>query len=131
MNSTGPLSSACVLQEFNANFANDPNVKIPWVREDLCGKQTLVMEWIDGIRCTDIDAIVRELDVQQFIRVGVVSGLRQLLEVLTPLSWLFLFSFSFFREFPFLSRTYELTIVVELPFLAHASRPLPHPSCAT
>lgn len=74
------------------NFDGDPNVKIPWVREDLCGKQTLVMEWIDGIRCTDIDTIVREVDVKQFIRVGVVSGMRQLLEVclktyLAIISW--------------------------------------------
>jgi len=68
------------IKDFAANFEGDPNVKIPWVREDLCGKRTLVMEWIDGIRCTDPDTIVRELDVQQFIRVGVVSGLRQLLE---------------------------------------------------
>jgi len=68
------------IKDFYANFEGDPNVKIPWVREDLCGKQTLVMEWIDGVRCTDPQAIVRELDVQQFIRVGVVSGLRQLLE---------------------------------------------------
>lgn len=71
------------IQEFYANFEGDPNVKIPWVRPDLCGSQTLVMEWVDGVRCTDPDTIQRELDVQRFIKVGVVSGLRQLLEV-TP-----------------------------------------------
>lgn len=39
------------------------------------------MEWIDGIRCTDPEALRRSgLDVQAFIRTGVVSGLRQLLE---------------------------------------------------
>jgi len=68
------------IQEFYANFEGDPNVKIPWVRPDLCGSQTLVMEWVDGVRCTDPDTIQRELDVQRFIKVGVVSGLRQLLE---------------------------------------------------
>uniref|UniRef100_A0A061QZG1 Ser thr abc1 family n=1 Tax=Tetraselmis sp. GSL018 TaxID=582737 RepID=A0A061QZG1_9CHLO len=68
------------IKEFYANFKGDPNVKIPWVREDLCGPQTLVMEWIDGIRCTDSAAIQQQLDVQRFIRVGVISGLRQLLE---------------------------------------------------
>jgi hypothetical protein len=30
-------------------------VKIPWVRKDLCGSKVVVMEWIDGIRCTDVD----------------------------------------------------------------------------
>ncbi|GFH10991.1 protein kinase domain-containing protein [Haematococcus lacustris] len=39
------------------------------------------MEWIDGLRCTDPDAIrASGIDVDQFIRCGVVSGLRQLLE---------------------------------------------------
>ena len=57
-------------------------MKIPWVRQDLCGPQLLVMEWIDGIRCTDPDAIrASGLDVGEFIRCGVVSGLRQLLEL--------------------------------------------------
>ena len=57
-------------------------MKIPWVRRDLCGPQVLVMEWIDGIRCTDPDAIrASGLDVDEFIRCGVRSGLRQLLEL--------------------------------------------------
>ena len=69
-------------QDFGRNFANDPTVKIPWVRPDLCGARVLVMEWIDGLRCTDPAGIrASGLDVSQFIRCGVVSGLRQLLEV--------------------------------------------------
>lgn len=38
------------------------------------------MEWINGVRCTDPAAIRRTVNVQEFIRVGVVSGMRQLLE---------------------------------------------------
>ncbi len=39
------------------------------------------MEWIDGLRCTDPAGIrASGLDLSQFIRCGVVSGLRQLLE---------------------------------------------------
>jgi len=69
------------IQEFYANFEGDASVKIPWVRPDLCGPKVLVMEWVDGIRCTDPDGIrASGLDVEQFIRCGVVSGLRQLLE---------------------------------------------------
>ncbi len=40
------------------------------------------MEWINGIRCTDPAAIrASGMDVAEFIRCGVVTGLRQLLEV--------------------------------------------------
>ena len=43
----------------------------------------LTMEWIDGLRCTDPEGIrASGLNVEDFIRCGVVSGLRQLLEVL-------------------------------------------------
>ena len=45
------------IQDFYNNFRGDPYVKIPWVRQDLTGTTTLVMEWIDGIRCTDPAAI--------------------------------------------------------------------------
>ena len=63
------------------NFADDPTVKIPWVRRDLSGSKMITMEWIDGVRCTDPQAIFDSgLDVDRFISVGVVSGLRQLLE---------------------------------------------------
>ena len=40
------------------------------------------MEWIDGVRCTDPAAIrASGLDLQEFIRCGVVTGMKQLLEV--------------------------------------------------
>lgn len=68
------------ITDFGANFAGDPYVKIPWVRPDLCARRVIVMEWINGVRCTDVEAIKRKLDINEFIRVGVVSGLRQLLE---------------------------------------------------
>jgi len=69
------------IQEFYQNLKSDPTIKIPWVQSDLCGKRVLVMEWIDGIRCTDPQAIKSSgLDVGGFIRCGVVAGLRQLLE---------------------------------------------------
>jgi len=68
------------ISDFYENFRDDQYVKIPWVRKDLSGPEVITMEWIDGIRCTDPEAIKRNLDVSEFIRVGVVSGLRQLLE---------------------------------------------------
>jgi predicted unusual protein kinase regulating ubiquinone biosynthesis (AarF/ABC1/UbiB family) len=44
-------------------------VKIPWVRRDLCGSKVVVMEWIEGIRCTDIAGIRNSgIDIDEFIR---------------------------------------------------------------
>ena len=51
------------------------------VRRDLCSPRVLVMEWINGTRCTDPAGVrASGIDINQFIRNGVVSALRQLLE---------------------------------------------------
>ena len=69
------------MADFGENFANDPAVKIPIAYPPLSSGRMLTMEWIDGIRCTDAAGIAAAgVDVQAFIRSGVVSGLRQLLE---------------------------------------------------
>lgn len=69
------------LKDFYENFKDDQYVKIPKVFSSLCTSKVIVMEWIDGIRCTDPQGIRDAgIDVEEFIRVGVVSGLRQLLE---------------------------------------------------
>lgn len=41
------------IEDFIENFKNDPTVKIPRVYKQLSGSRVLVMEWIDGIRCTN------------------------------------------------------------------------------
>jgi len=41
------------LEDFLENFKNDPTVKIPQVYKQFSGQRVLVMEWIDGIRCTN------------------------------------------------------------------------------
>jgi predicted unusual protein kinase regulating ubiquinone biosynthesis (AarF/ABC1/UbiB family) len=75
------IQEARNIEDFGANFKNDPIVKIPWVRRDISGPKVLVMEWIDGVRCTDVEALKTSgIDLGAFIRTGVVSGLRQLLE---------------------------------------------------
>ncbi|GFS41981.1 protein kinase superfamily protein [Actinidia rufa] len=69
------------IEDFLENFKNDPTVKIPMVYKQLSGSRVLVMEWIDGIRCTDPQAIKDEgIDVNGFLTVGVSAALRQLLE---------------------------------------------------
>ena len=69
------------LRDFYENFRGDPIVKIPKFYPNLSGARVLVMEWIDGVRCTDPQGIRSAgVDVDKFIEVGVMSGLRQLLE---------------------------------------------------
>ncbi|XP_073019872.1 protein ACTIVITY OF BC1 COMPLEX KINASE 1, chloroplastic [Primulina eburnea] len=69
------------IEDFYENFKNDPTVKIPRVYKKLSGRHVLVMEWIDGIRCTDPQAIKDGgIDVNGFLTVGVSAALRQLLE---------------------------------------------------
>ncbi|GAY44499.1 hypothetical protein CUMW_082500 [Citrus unshiu] len=69
------------MEDFLENFKDDPTVKIPRVYKRLSGSRVLVMEWIDGIRCTDPQAIKGAgIDVGGFLTVGVSAALRQLLE---------------------------------------------------
>lgn len=48
-----PVQEARNIEDFLENFKDDPTVKIPRVYKQLSGSRVLVMEWIDGIRCTD------------------------------------------------------------------------------
>lgn len=69
------------LEDFLENFKNDPTVKIPQVYKQFSGPRVLVMEWIDGIRCTNPQAIKEAgIDLDGFLTIGVSAALRQLLE---------------------------------------------------
>ncbi|KAM5565349.1 protein ACTIVITY OF BC1 COMPLEX KINASE 1, chloroplastic [Rosa sericea] len=69
------------IEDFLENFKDDPTVKIPDVYKQLSGPRVLVMEWIDGVRCTNPQAIrAAGIDVNGFLTVGVSAALRQLLE---------------------------------------------------
>nr|XP_034606697.1 protein ACTIVITY OF BC1 COMPLEX KINASE 1, chloroplastic-like [Setaria viridis] len=69
------------IEDFLENLKDDPTVKIPRVYKQLSGSRVPVMEWIDGIRCTDPQAIKEaRIDVEGFLTVGVSAALRQLLE---------------------------------------------------
>lgn len=69
------------IEDFLENFKDDPTVKIPKVYKNLSGSRVLVMEWIDGIRCTNPQAIKDAgIDINGFLTVGVSAALRQLLE---------------------------------------------------
>ncbi|XP_042394788.1 protein ACTIVITY OF BC1 COMPLEX KINASE 1, chloroplastic-like [Zingiber officinale] len=69
------------IEDFIENFKDDPTVKIPRVYKQFSGSRVLVMEWIDGIRCTNPQAIKEAgIDINGFLTIGVSAALRQLLE---------------------------------------------------
>ena len=68
------------LRDFRANFEGDPAVRIPRVFPEYCGERVVVMEWLDGVRCTAPGALRGDDERQAFIQCGVESALKQLLE---------------------------------------------------
>ena len=68
-------------EKFAANFQDDPTVKVPSIYWRYSSQTVLTLEWIDGIKLTDLDGIRRAgLDRDKLIKAGVTSGMRQLLE---------------------------------------------------
>jgi predicted unusual protein kinase regulating ubiquinone biosynthesis (AarF/ABC1/UbiB family) len=68
-------------EKFAANFQDDPTVKVPLIYWRYSSQTVLTLEWIDGIKLTDLDGIRRAgLDRDKLIKAGVTSGMRQLLE---------------------------------------------------
>jgi len=68
-------------EKFAANFIDDPTVKVPIVYWEYSSQHVLTLEWINGFKLTDTESVMAAgLDLDELIRVGVVGGLRQLLE---------------------------------------------------
>ncbi|MBT9311803.1 ABC1 kinase family protein [Leptothoe kymatousa] len=68
-------------EAFAANFADDPKVKVPSIYWRYTSTRVLTLEWIDGIKLTDISKVkAAGLDSDELVTIGVSSGLRQLLE---------------------------------------------------
>nr|MDJ0650359.1 AarF/ABC1/UbiB kinase family protein [Xenococcaceae cyanobacterium MO_188.B19] len=75
------LNEARNAELFAANFRNDPEVKVPVIYWEYTKNYLLTLEWIDGIKLTDLSKLeAAGLDSDNLIRIGVTSGLRQLLE---------------------------------------------------
>lgn len=68
-------------EKFAANFQDDPTVKVPSIYWRYSSHNVLTLEWINGIKLTDIDGIKRAgLDRDKLIETAVRSSMRQLLE---------------------------------------------------
>lgn len=68
-------------EKFASNFRTDPTVKVPRIYWRYTNTRVLTLEWIDGYKLTDTARIkAANLDQNELIEIGVVAGLRQLLE---------------------------------------------------
>ncbi|HEY9692889.1 MAG TPA: AarF/ABC1/UbiB kinase family protein [Oculatellaceae cyanobacterium] len=68
-------------EKFATNFRDDPTVKVPAIYWRYSSNRVLTLEWINGFKLTDTDRIkAAGLDTDALVRIGVNSGLRQLLE---------------------------------------------------
>lgn len=68
-------------EKFAANFQDDPTIKVPSIYWRYSSHTVLTLEWINGIKLTDLEGIKKAgLDRDKLIKAGVTSGLRQLLE---------------------------------------------------
>jgi predicted unusual protein kinase regulating ubiquinone biosynthesis (AarF/ABC1/UbiB family) len=68
-------------ERFAGYFEGDPNVYVPKIYREYSSRRVLTLEWIDGIKLTDIAGVrAAGLDINSLIRIGVEAGLRQLLE---------------------------------------------------
>ncbi len=68
-------------EKFAANFRDDDDVKVPRIYWSYSSDRLLTLEWIQGYKLTDTEQIkAAGLDPYAIVRIGVTSGLRQLLE---------------------------------------------------
>ena len=68
-------------EKFAANFRDDDDVKVPSIYWSYSSDRILTLEWIQGYKLTDTEQIkAAGLDPYAIVRIGVTSGLRQLLE---------------------------------------------------
>jgi predicted unusual protein kinase regulating ubiquinone biosynthesis (AarF/ABC1/UbiB family) len=68
-------------EKFATNFQNNPEVKVPSIYWRYSGRQVLTLEWINGYKLTDVENIkALGLDPNNIVKIGVTSGLQQLLE---------------------------------------------------
>jgi predicted unusual protein kinase regulating ubiquinone biosynthesis (AarF/ABC1/UbiB family) len=68
-------------EQFACNFQDSPEVKVPAIYWKYSAGCVLTLEWINGFKLTSTQCMIdAKVAPDNFIRIGVESGLRQLLE---------------------------------------------------
>jgi predicted unusual protein kinase regulating ubiquinone biosynthesis (AarF/ABC1/UbiB family) len=68
-------------ERFANYFHDDPTIKVPKIYWAYSSRHVLTLEWIDGVKLSRTDCVVAaDINPDELIRIGVISGLRQLLE---------------------------------------------------
>ena len=75
------FNEATNAETFARLHAHNPRIAVPRIYRDATSRRVLTMEWIDGVKLTNLEA-VRELgiDPDELVQVGVNCSLQQLLE---------------------------------------------------
>ncbi len=74
-------NEGCNAEHFARNFKNSTEVKVPAIYWKFSSRRVLTLEWIDGFKLTATQCILEaKVAPDHLIRIGVESGLRQLLE---------------------------------------------------
>ncbi|HEY8492972.1 MAG TPA: AarF/ABC1/UbiB kinase family protein [Myxococcota bacterium] len=69
------------LVRFAANFAGDPHVHVPKVYRELSSDRVLVVEYIDGVKMSDLEGLERAgIDRKRLAAIGVEFCLKQVFE---------------------------------------------------
>ncbi len=75
------LNEARNAEKFATHFQNNLEVKVPKIYWRYSSRRVLTLEWINGYKLTDVDNIrAAGLDLNEIVKIGVTSGLQQLLE---------------------------------------------------
>jgi predicted unusual protein kinase regulating ubiquinone biosynthesis (AarF/ABC1/UbiB family) len=68
-------------ERFAGYFRDDPTIKVPKIYWAHTSRHVLTLEWIEGVKLSRTDCMVAaDINPDELIRIGVISGLRQLLE---------------------------------------------------
>ncbi|MEL6554575.1 MAG: AarF/ABC1/UbiB kinase family protein [Cyanobacteria bacterium J06621_11] len=68
-------------ERFEQLYGYLPEIVVPCIYSQYTGRRVLTMEWIDGVKLTELDELARRgIDPTHVIEVGVQCSLRQLLE---------------------------------------------------
>ena len=75
------LNEASNAEKFSELHQQNPRIAVPHIYREATSRRVLTMEWIDGVKLTNLDA-VRDLgvDPDDMVTVGVNCSLQQLLE---------------------------------------------------